>query len=1625
MSPINLSNVNITIQQFQAIASGKYNAGEVRLKSATSLGKINDHVILRGDNNVSLSHAEVLAIKDAFVRALQQNGVGNDAIDRIRRELGLGPDGASDVSLAKRSIKPLSRQQIRTILDANAATINAHAGAGTIRSHAEIYARYSKAERAGFARTRREINAELVCFRATAPDTSIQDIQAVLSGDIHFRSAAEVERLIAAAESQKALILERSNGNPSNDPGATVAFTRREDGLNVTLALGGSEADAIRRLDDELIQLRSIHQPSNETLAVRGEFRRLPNAARSAWVANLANDPRGGFKARTIAVGLLFERGVSDWATLSLVNRISDAAAITLLSNLVDHSHGLRGDALRQSPAVAGLAGQVNQQPIPDDRQAYIPALSPREANEAAINALKFNENRLSHEMKTMRDGVLAGFRARFGEGAVPQNARFSNIVESDVIASAFGNLENDVRRDPEQIKAAILAEGARWIARRFLANAIKPMLMAAGGDPGMSAAVAANLFVRHPELAQRLAAATTPDEAQATVEAFHQQIGDGIRRQMTADRLRTAAVGWYRETIAEALGVPASALAGNTVNVSRITNKGEQLAANIGLGVNPADDDEEIEQAYRTLAQDLANERIALLNQANAFQISPEARDFLKGHLLGIGKVTGLDLAVLKQQADAIPVGNLAAAFANGDKDVIIAQMGNIGTLVKNAAFAAINGQAGMLDEINDAGNLILIMALAKHPELFDQMRAFFVQSDIKNQDLAQVEGPAANAGVFLLFKPNAPAAASNAALADSIGQLSLAPLPAQAIYQAFNDLGLGDLSANDKTNLLLGLDGEALARQVRAAKNPVSPTQLRGLAQMQFAQQATFHAATRWITALAKENGIDSTDIAGFSTSVVFDRNPGLREQIATALARAAARGEDPRAAAETLLASHADTALIALRTFAEIRNVNATARETAVREIAARANLDQAVVNEKLDAGGLRDSLSFLRSDISDELSNPATDITAWDPAAVGTRAAERVESFIANKVSFLAEVVALPLPDAVRGSIVLSTLLDRTYKDPDLAAAARRVLQRDEILAAFDYASNMLTPDKVEQLSDQDIFTVFENVGAQLNAAIEAELPADKRAGMDNDDHAAIRSLLGAAFVGYCGDTILAAAARLAATGRLDTIDDVGNAVHHGYDSEFMTYSSGINSRGQRVQPDLVKAAAVNKSVAAAALGLRLLNTMSAALDDDWLPAALADAVRTGVATPEQNARASALVKRAPTLVANLGAGLDPAKAARFKAFAITLDYRDQALAATEETLRAAVEAIRTAASPEQAEARLSDLAGAIFAAPDAAAFVAAAALSQGIDLDEVKSAKAAALLAEFADGIPVRNARLLANFIVNLKLSDQSAETDRQRVETIAPQIAGWRDFKLEDPGKEQICAFFKDEANVLILDYERPADKAKEFSNDISKTMVVDLGRGIYTIAGKRFNHNPPAEALAEFNRVVTTPKARRALSILMSQASALPVLSLQMKFPQPPNSMRPQPLDTGALPGAGEFVSRGMADPALFIAQQVVDDITSIFDLTVSEDGTTATLKIVKSGKMVVGTADQNMHTYFGSVVVEEELTVDLTADVPTVTNVRTAQRFSDELDLMERYLAETEPIPQPPAQPPPVPRL
>ena len=1520
---INLANVNLTIQQFQAISSGKYNAGEVHLTSDHSLGKINNHVSQTDKNNESLSHAEQLAIKDAFVRALSQNGVAADEINRVRRELGLAPNGATDTRLAERSIRPLTRQQIREILDRNANVINAHAGAGTIRSHAEVHARFTPEQRAGFAQTRREVNEAMMRERQTLPDRGIAAAQAILAGDVRFRSPEERQRLIAAAELQKSTILGGSNGNPSDAPNATLKFTRGADGLAVTFSLGMSEKEYVRKLDDLLLILHQRTEPFGP----------------------LTPPP-----------------------TLPSVEANANMLAV--------------------------LTGQSTGRP--------------------------------THETDMVKAGVRRAFEARFGAGVFNANATFSTFATAGIVTNALASIGDlaGARFTVEQVVAAIVEQAAPDVARLFLSKALAPKLQAAGGAAWLSAGLASDLFVRYPQLKDRLVAARTPAESRAALDEFRDGIASGVQRMVLATRMREQARVWYREKIAAELGVPVSALEGRgLLNLKRLDVKSEALCSEICSGRNAAGTDQQIEQSFHGLANVSANLRIGQLRQADALDVPAEARDILKEQILTLEKVNGINLADFKKMADSIPVDGLLDAIASeAPTDKIFAEMGKVGQLVENAAINILSDANAGADEVGAAANLLVTLALAKRPESFDLLRMFFARPDAAETSLVTLQGPASRAVAFQLFKPEIPAAESNAALADAIGTPGLASLHAQAICRALDDLGLGGLPANEKTKLISGDAGTAIARQVRAAKQPVTPSQLRALARMAFADEAVATHADSILQQLSQAEGCEvSPASAEIARGVLAKRDPGLLSKIKTAISRAAMLGEDPRAAAEMVLTTKYEDAVTVLRTFHEIEAVNATAVATAVREIAARANLTERFVSEKLDASGLLigggGSLNFLRADLRDQLSRPETDLAAWDVAAVGETARARVESFIAKKVAFIAEVDRMPLSAAARGSLIVDALSYPPYKDAELASAVVRILNRPEIIAALDYAKNILTKANVSQMEDEDIFHVFETVAAQLSAAIMAELPEAKRAAMDNDDHAVVRSLLGVAFVDHCGLSLMDAATELASGDRLKKVEDVGNNVRKRYDNDYMTYSTGVNDKGEHVPVDMARAAAANKSAANISFALRILSDVTTALDDVWLPADLAEAVHKTKATSEQTAFAAAIVRYMPKALERASAGLDMNAVARLGAFAVTLDWRGNP-AASEAILREASEIIRTEVDEVRREERLAELVRGLFKTQDAAAFIAAAARTQGVQLDAAQTAKAVAFLAEFGNGMPVKNARILARFIASLELTDESADEDRQRLAFIAPEIGKWRDFGFADAGREEVSNFFKNECNALIREFEQPDKRASEFENDIAHTMIVDVPRGVYTIAGKRFNNVDSADVIAELGKLNLSPAAKRALSVLMCQSSAVHLMALQIHNEQPPNALRPQPLDPSTLPGAGAFVSRGQA-PQLFVSPQIVRGILCIYDLSISGDGRTATLKLAKSGKINVGTDTERMNVAFGDLLVEEELTIDIASENPTVTNVRVSQTISDAGSLQERYLSETEPIPAAPPFP------
>ncbi len=87
---------DISLAQFNRIATGDYNAGQIDFKTkddgTAELVKINNHVWRKSLNNVELSPERILEVKEAFLNALQKGGVSAESMNEIRDMLGLSPE---------------------------------------------------------------------------------------------------------------------------------------------------------------------------------------------------------------------------------------------------------------------------------------------------------------------------------------------------------------------------------------------------------------------------------------------------------------------------------------------------------------------------------------------------------------------------------------------------------------------------------------------------------------------------------------------------------------------------------------------------------------------------------------------------------------------------------------------------------------------------------------------------------------------------------------------------------------------------------------------------------------------------------------------------------------------------------------------------------------------------------------------------------------------------------------------------------------------------------------------------------------------------------------------------------------------------------------------------------------------------------------------------------------------------------------------------------------------------------------------------------------------------------------------------------------------------------------------
>ena len=749
--PVNFGRVNLTLQQFNEIASGKYNAGEVRLAGETGLAKINNHVHLTFLNNVSLPHAEVLAIKEAFVKALSQalpqdDGAARkatqDEINRVRQELGLGPENASDLHLNERSVRPLSRQQIREIIDRNASAINAvraRTSEGALKTDAEIHAGYGSGRRATIERTREETNRALEGKRATEANADIGLVQDLISGDVDFKPVGARRSLLAAARQQKADILARSHGNPSQNPDATFLYRQADSGLNVEFSLGMSEAAYVDKLDDIILRLSSDHVPNGAVLSARREFEALKDAAaRTAWLNAQASAPDGAFKVRTAVVQILHARGVDDYATLSLANRLSDADTRALLAGLLQLPENVRGPALRGNPAVAGFVPRAGAE-APQRERTFIPVLSDLEFNDAIKRLINTGSQDFPHRIKAVLEDVKSEVVARFGAEAIPAGQSVHELSTNwdAVFGYGVGDRASVPAITPAVLRQRLMPDALQAAASRFLESRVASLLVAAGGQAYNAATVMNNYLKRNPALLDRLAAARSPAEAQSVVDGEIDAIRALVRLHIVCEGERAAFVSRCREALARWAGLPVASLASDEAEFKKAGAAASQLAVKFLSGELAAGSDEEVRAAFRRLEEEHVSALTSALRKVESLKLPSEAKDAVMELLLSANDVRAIDLDALAEYVKQVDLSAITARLAaNAPKEEVYKVLDSILQKAHEVA-GAVLGEHGVKmfggSEFFSFDAILIAMAGGRAPDFVARMKAFAGSPDVQ----------------------------------------------------------------------------------------------------------------------------------------------------------------------------------------------------------------------------------------------------------------------------------------------------------------------------------------------------------------------------------------------------------------------------------------------------------------------------------------------------------------------------------------------------------------------------------------------------------------------------------------------------------------------------------------------------------------------------------------------------------------------------------------------------------------------------------------------------------------------------------------------------------------------------
>ena len=187
---LDLSKLRFSLDDFQKLSKGTYNAGEFRITDSGKLDIVNNHKTWTIFNHKPVDGTDAYAIRVAFAKAMEAGGLDKKAMKTVRKALGLGPGNTLSSGTA---MTALTRQQVRELIDANITALNARrAPNNQLRTYDQLHAGYSAEEKRDIAAVREEINRTGGTHRILL-NAELSDAMAVTKKNPSFEGLSEAD----------------------------------------------------------------------------------------------------------------------------------------------------------------------------------------------------------------------------------------------------------------------------------------------------------------------------------------------------------------------------------------------------------------------------------------------------------------------------------------------------------------------------------------------------------------------------------------------------------------------------------------------------------------------------------------------------------------------------------------------------------------------------------------------------------------------------------------------------------------------------------------------------------------------------------------------------------------------------------------------------------------------------------------------------------------------------------------------------------------------------------------------------------------------------------------------------------------------------------------------------------------------------------------------------------------------------------------------------------------------------------------------------------------------------------------------------------------------------------------